>query len=222
MWCCNIPICCPNRLLDAINPSHDGGRGPTVVGIPWTLTIIASPTVAARLYVRKKIKTLYWDDWLMLGALLFQLVDIGLITRAYSFGLGKYDVDLTLEQLVTVLARVSGAVFLIHLFGVRLWFKLYLIVFTTLRCIGGISVLLVSFLTIFTFADLTYVLFPVVIIWRLNMSLSRKVALIFLMCTLLPTAAASIIKARAFQAAVVSLEEPQYASSASALWCGVE
>jgi hypothetical protein len=48
---------------------HDGGRGPIIIGVLWTLTIIASSIIAARFYVRRKLKALYWDDWLMLMAL---------------------------------------------------------------------------------------------------------------------------------------------------------
>jgi hypothetical protein len=60
------------------------------------------------------------------------------------------------------------------------------------------------------------------IIWRLNMSLGRKIALILLMCTSLLTAAASITKAWSCQSVSAELEEPQYASSSLALWAGVE
>lgn len=57
-----------NVLGPNANPS-DPGRGPMIIGILWALTIIASSAVAARLYVRKKIGALGWDDWLMLLAL---------------------------------------------------------------------------------------------------------------------------------------------------------
>lgn len=219
------------------------------------------------------------------------MVDIGFITRAYSWGLGKHDKDLTFEQLVnaikwgwlwmipgtfvSVLARLSSAIFLIRLFGVRPWFKWYLIIFTILQCTGGIVVLLVSFLgvqpvealwnptidasrmnpkvalytaitaqcklaqileystcvttswlmfitAIFTFADLTYVLFPTIIIWHLHMTFLRRLGLIVLMCTSLITMAASILKATGLQTTAAQLKEPEYASSLAALWSGLE
>jgi hypothetical protein len=87
---------------------------------------------------------------------------MGFITTAYMYGLGKHDVDLTFSQIVnvlkwswlnmipgtcvSVLARTSSAIFLNRLFGVRVWFKWYLVIFTTLQCIGGILVLLVNWL----------------------------------------------------------------------------
>lgn len=51
-----------------MNP-NDPGRGPMVIGILWSLTIVASGTILARFYVRKKIGALSWDDWFMLLAL---------------------------------------------------------------------------------------------------------------------------------------------------------
>lgn len=89
---------------------------------------------------------------------------MGFLSKSSSYGLGKHDHEMTFDQLVhagkwawlymipgtfvAVLARVSGAVFLIRLFGVRKWLKNYLIVFTTLQVIGGILVLFTNFLAI--------------------------------------------------------------------------
>lgn len=47
----------------------------------------------------------------------------------------------------------------------------------------------------FAFSDLTYVLFPVMIVWRLQMALRRKIALIVLMAMSLITMAAALSKA---------------------------
>lgn len=220
---------------------------------------------------------------------MLQLLDIGFISKAYSYGLGKHDTDLTFDQLVNalkwgwlgmipgtfvaVLARVSSAIFLVRIFGVRIWFKWYLIVFTALQCIGGIFILFITFLgthpiealwnptikgnrmdpsvslyaayivqckpmpsshslvptslltyskAIFTFADLTYILFPVLIIWRLQMPYSQRIALILLMCASIVTVAVSIMKTITVQNQSAALTEPQYASGIAALWCGVE
>lgn len=46
---------------------------------------------------------------------------------------------------VAVLARVSSAIFLNRLFGSRNWFRCFMIIFTSLQCAAGITVLLVSF-----------------------------------------------------------------------------
>lgn len=45
-----------------------------------------------------------------------------------------------------------------------------------------------------TFSDLTYVLFPVIIIYRLNMPFRRKVGLVLLMMLSLITMAFSLLK----------------------------
>lgn len=44
-------------------------RHDLIIGLLWALTIIATIVVAARFAVRHKIGGLFWDDWLMLGAL---------------------------------------------------------------------------------------------------------------------------------------------------------
>ncbi|KJZ74376.1 hypothetical protein HIM_06186 [Hirsutella minnesotensis 3608] len=48
--------------------------------------------------------------------------------------------------------------------------------------------------SLYTFADLTYVLFPVIIIWRLNMPTHRKIGLIIIMMASIFTMAMSIMK----------------------------
>lgn len=51
-----------------VNP-NDLGRGPMIVGLTWTFTILAMTAVALRIYVRKTVtKALGWDDWIMLVA----------------------------------------------------------------------------------------------------------------------------------------------------------
>lgn len=54
------------------------------------------------------------------------------------------------------------------------------------------------------------------------MTLSRRFALILLMCTSFVTMTASIIKILTLQTTAADLTEPQYSSSLAALWSGVE
>ncbi|KAI1274579.1 hypothetical protein F5Y07DRAFT_410194 [Xylaria sp. FL0933] len=225
--------------MSSNSASLDAGRGPMIMAVLWSLTVAASFTVMARFYVRKQLKALYWDDWLMLAAVIFQLVDTGFITGAYSFGLGKHDADLTFDQLVNALkwgwlgmipgtfvaalARVSGAIFLIRLFGFSCLSALWNPTIKASKMDPNIALYAAyTAQALFTFADLTYVLFPVIIIWRLNMSFHRKLALILLICTSLLTAAASITKAWSTPTVSADLTEPQYASSFGALWSDVE
>ncbi|RYP60985.1 hypothetical protein DL769_007910 [Monosporascus sp. CRB-8-3] len=46
----------------------------------------------------------------------------------------------------------------------------------------------------YAFSDLTYVLFPVIIVWRLNMSMGRRVGLVFVMALGLITLASALLK----------------------------
>ncbi|XXG99993.1 hypothetical protein Hte_006335 [Hypoxylon texense] len=52
---------------------------------------------------------------------------------------------------------------------------------------------------LFTFSDLTYVLFPVIVIWKLNMPLSQRIGLTMVMMLSLLTMGASIVKLIASQ-----------------------
>lgn len=56
------------QFPEPINPD-DLGRGPLVMGLNWTFTILCVLFVAARFWVRKKIAGFWgWDDWLMLAS----------------------------------------------------------------------------------------------------------------------------------------------------------
>lgn len=74
-----------------------------------------------------------------------------IITKCYQSGMGKHDADLTVPQLfnvlkwnwisttpailVSIVARISITILLIKLFGLHIWFKWFLIVFTSLQSI---------------------------------------------------------------------------------------
>ncbi|KAI1179305.1 hypothetical protein F4777DRAFT_468440 [Nemania sp. FL0916] len=72
-----------------------------------------------------------------------------------------------------------------------------------------------------TFSDLTYVLFPVLIIWRLNMPTRRKVALSALLSLSLFTMTASILKTITAETSHGS-QNAEYVASLSALWAAIE
>ncbi|KAH7308400.1 hypothetical protein B0I35DRAFT_360525 [Stachybotrys elegans] len=251
------------------NPD-DLGRGPMIVGIVWTLTILAMFVIGVRLYARKKLKSLSWDDWIMAAALCIQLVDNSFMMVSYSYGMGKHDADMTLNQIinavkwgwlwtsagifVATLARVSCSIFLIRIFGIRKWFKWYLIGFTFLQCCAAIALFFVTFLgvqpiealwnpfvtanasltadvsiymayftqALFTWADLTYVLLPVIFIWKLQMGLPKRIGLMAVLLISLITVAASILKATRVQNVSSELSEPQYAASIATLLSGME
>jgi hypothetical protein len=54
--------------IPPVNPD-DLGRGPMIMGITWTFTILAMMAVCLRFYLRLKISKLYlMEDWFMLAA----------------------------------------------------------------------------------------------------------------------------------------------------------
>lgn len=62
----------PPEMWDTLGPNanpDDLGRGPLIIGILWTFTLVSASVVAARMYIKNKIGGLGWDDWFMLMAL---------------------------------------------------------------------------------------------------------------------------------------------------------
>ena len=80
-------------------------------------------------------------------------------TRAYMWGLGMHDADLSFDEivnalkwvwlgtfpglLVTIIARVSIAILLVRIFGTKRLLKWYLIIFTTLTSIATLVLLII-------------------------------------------------------------------------------
>jgi hypothetical protein len=76
-------------------------------------------------------------------------------------------------------------------------------------------------LALFTFSDLSYVLLPVLIIWKLNMPIRRKIAIILLMALSLLTMSASIMKTVTAQSSQTATDV-EYNASMAILWSGIE
>ena len=72
------------------------------------------------------------------------------------------------------------------------------------------------------FSDLTYVLFPVMIVWRLNMATRKKVGLCVLLALSLITLAFSILKTVTAESSGSESDEPQYEASLSSVWDDTE
>ncbi|KAI0173478.1 hypothetical protein GGR52DRAFT_543196 [Hypoxylon sp. FL1284] len=224
-----------------VNPD-DLGRGPMVMGVTWTFSILSIIVVAVRFWVRITVANiLSVEDWLMLFAGMLNLACNSIVSVAYRWGMGKHDRDLTFDQLINVLkwtwiqtvpgilssviARVSIAILLVRIFGTKTWLKWFLIVVTILQAVSNIAIIIAMWTqaspveavwnpviparrsdprlleyfgyvggSFFALGDLTYVLLPVVIVWRLNMQFRRKVGLCVLLALSLFTFAISIVK----------------------------
>ncbi|KAI0549855.1 hypothetical protein F4679DRAFT_584085 [Xylaria curta] len=72
-----------------------------------------------------------------------------------------------------------------------------------------------------TFSDLTYVLFPVLVIWKLNMPMRRKIALSALLSLSLLTMTASILKTVTAETSRGG-QNAEYTASLGALWSAIE
>lgn len=141
-----------NRSTDG--PS-DPGHGPAILVTAWVLTSLCILTVTARVWDRNRApKVLGWDDWLILAALVIQIVHTSCVTVACHWGAGKHDEDLAPDQminilkwfwisttpslLVSIVARASAAILLVRIFVHKPWFKRFLIIYTPVQIIVGI------------------------------------------------------------------------------------
>lgn len=87
------------------------------------------------------------------------IVSQACITKAYLWGLGKHDIDLTIDQLINILkwawiktttsilvsiiARISITILLIRIYGNIRSFKMFLIASTTLQTVVGVIIIIV-------------------------------------------------------------------------------
>ncbi|KAI9147228.1 Hydrolase ORFZ [Paramyrothecium foliicola] len=240
------------RISSTMDPSqmppvdpNDQGLGPSIIGATWFLTLLAGICVGLRMYTRIKVTSQIWsDDWIMIVAMCLQFAYLGFLHNACAWGLGKPPqafmvaiddfkqvqlwswVAMTVGTAVSVIARISIAILLVRIFSLKVWFKWFVIVFTTITAVNGIVSIILSWLYVtpvqavwdptiiptsrwdprvsgytafvlqvfYAFTDLTFALFPVLIVWRLNMALHRKISLIIVLGLGMVTLAAAITK----------------------------
>lgn len=265
----------PPQFPPPIDPD-DPGRGPLVMGLNYGFTIVAMMAVALRFYVRRKVgnRAWGWDDWLMLVAVIFQVVCECLFALSFKHGFGKHDYSIQkpdqfveimkwawiaqgFGQVTSIVARLSITISLITLFGVHRWFKWFLIVLTTVQTMLGTAMLVLSYAqvrplealwnvfmdpakvwrldtkyfinlgyltqSVYTFSDVAYVVIPVGIIWRLNMTLHRRLGLIALLAAMLFTAAMSILKTYTIHwQGDPTITDPLYRNSLQVLYANLE
>ncbi|KAI1809186.1 hypothetical protein GGS20DRAFT_338671 [Poronia punctata] len=225
-----------------VDPS-DPGINLVTLGLTWTLTSLAILAVAARFHVRRKLGNRWAShDWIMLAAMSVQIFYQSGLTVMCKWGSGKALQNLYPEQLImirkwswiiapavyviSILARISIALLLVQIFGVKRWFKNYLIYYTGFQTVVGVTVFIftvaqsqpyevywnptlpggrhwdrriynytaVIYILLCAVSDLTFVVFPIMIISRLNMNLGRKIGLSILLGFSLITFGAALAK----------------------------
>ncbi|KAJ9291698.1 hypothetical protein DTO021C3_599 [Paecilomyces variotii] len=90
-------------LASSIFPRGDetgASRGRAAVIITGVLTALAALTVAVRLYTRAGLlKSTGREDWLILGAMAFSFVYLGLVVGQQQYGLGKHEWAISPESM---------------------------------------------------------------------------------------------------------------------------
>jgi hypothetical protein len=152
--------------------------------------------------------------------------------------------------LSSIVARISICLLLIRIFGSKVWLKWYLIVATFLQAALNIAVVILAWVratpvealwnptiphteidpgpltfiagAFFAFGDLTYVLCPVIAIWKLNMPVRRKLGLGILLALSIFTMAAAIVKAVMAGPSFDDKNDKIYLAGLSLTWSVIE
>lgn len=76
-------------VVTAENLNQD--KGPKILAVLWTLTALATLTVAARIFIRlRMLKAFGIDDYLIIVAIILGLAYCGTTTAAIAYGFGKH------------------------------------------------------------------------------------------------------------------------------------
>lgn len=126
------------------------------MGVSWFFTAIAIQAVLLRFYLRRKFnQSVGADDWIMLLALTCHIVFQSFLTVASLAGLGRPVTSMTAQEIIDmskwawcttpgsilagVAARISIAIVLVQIFGMRQWFKWLMISYTGFLTIIGLA-----------------------------------------------------------------------------------
>ncbi|KAJ4371316.1 hypothetical protein N0V83_004533 [Neocucurbitaria cava] len=256
-------------LPPPIHP-EDPGRGPLVMGVTWSFSVLALITVGMRFWVRIVVtKQVKIEDWLMLLAVLLNTACVICLTVAFHYGFGKHDLSLTFDQAVhiakwiwmsftpgitsSIASRISIAILLVRIFGIHAWLRWSLIVITVLQVVASVVLALTSWCQVrpvqglwdptipahrispnvvaregnvtgalFALGDILYVLLPVLVVFKLNMPMRRKLGLIILLALSIFTMGCSIAKAVYAESGTKAKQDKQYTSSLSLMWSVTE
>ncbi|CAM1504640.1 Fc.00g022310.m01.CDS01 [Cosmosporella sp. VM-42] len=73
-----------------------GGRGPAVIGVLWTQSVVASIIVLLRVYTRKVIlRSVGWDDLFLLITIILLTVYAALMSVSSAYGMGRHRAELS-------------------------------------------------------------------------------------------------------------------------------
>lgn len=89
-----------------------GASGPQVLGVVWTLTVIAACFLAARLYVKQRhSKGVWWDDHLLVVSWGMLVLFASTTTYCVHVGLGSHSGSDTLQQSPLQLGVIIATIF---------------------------------------------------------------------------------------------------------------
>lgn len=90
------------EILANLPPNEN--RGPTIAAVAWTVTAISTIFFLLRLYTKVFIiKMPQWDDWILLFAVIINIVAAALSSVIIHSGLGRHIYYLTADEVTNVL-----------------------------------------------------------------------------------------------------------------------
>lgn len=125
-----------------------------LMAVSWLFTSFAIVIVILRVYLQQKFRrSIGWDDWIMVLALLCQIIFEVFLTLDCHAGLGHPMATITMVDILNLtkwswsttpgsilagtIARISVAMVFLHVFGNRNWFKHLMISYTALLTVVG-------------------------------------------------------------------------------------
>ncbi|OTA95817.1 hypothetical protein M434DRAFT_378175 [Hypoxylon sp. CO27-5] len=125
-----------------------------LIAVSWIFTSFAIVVVTLRVYLQQKFRrSIEWDDWIMVLALLCQIIFEVFLTLDCHAGLGHPIATMTMVDILNLtkwswsttpgsilagtIARISVAMVFLHVFGNRNWFKRLMIYYTALLTVVG-------------------------------------------------------------------------------------
>ncbi|KAI0110718.1 hypothetical protein GGR51DRAFT_74137 [Nemania sp. FL0031] len=234
--------------LPPANPD-DPGRQPIITGLTWALTSLCIIVVAGRVYAGQiafqvcLTKSLQWGLGKHDNDLSFtQLVNVtkyvwlstipGLLGTLFA----RASIAVLLVRLFGKKRWLKWYLILWTIFESLATITLLIVIFVQCSPVEGlwdpsiparrwnpnIELYLAFFSqSTLTFSDVTFVLFPVLTIWKLNMPKRRKIALSALLSLSLLTATASILKTVTAETSQ-GVQNAEYTASLGALWSSIE
>ncbi|EER25284.1 hypothetical protein D8B26_007908 [Coccidioides posadasii str. Silveira] len=249
--------------------NDDANKGPMLLAVMWSLTIVTAIIVTARIYIRAKIvRNLGPDDWLIIAGMALGIVYVAITHVNVVVGYGRQQKTLAIENIETAIMlntvsfifgilsftipKLAVAAMLNRILNPTRFQRYFLWILTGLGTVISIVCILVLFTmcsppqglwrvrmkakcrdtwilinyAIFTgavsaFVDLYLSIYPTTVLWKLQMSTRKKVALSAALSLGSIASAMAIIKCTQLQG-LADQSNYTYSTAELVVWTNIE